>query len=262
MKIGFIGCGNMARAMISGILSSGTAAPENILASAKSAASREYIEKELGVIPAENREIAAACGVIFLTVKPAKYEEIIDEIRDEVKENAIIVTVAPGKTLEYLTSLFGFGVKIIRTMPNTPAMVGEGMTGVSVNENVTQADLDTVMKLLTAFGRAEVIPEKLMDTVTAVSGSSPAYIFMVIEAMADGAVAGGMPRAQAYRFAAQAVLGSAKMVLESDLNPAALKDMVCSPAGTTIEAVRVLEQKGLRSALIEAELACLKKCRA
>ena len=141
-------------------------------------------------------------------------------------------------------------------MPNTPALVGEGMTGACRNEYVTDEDYATVLQILGSFGEVETIPENLMDVCVSVSGSSPAYVFMLIEAMADGAVAEGMPRAQAYEFAAQAVYGSAKMVLETKKHPGELKDMVCSPAGTTIEAVRVLEQSGFRSAVIEAEKAC------
>ena len=141
-------------------------------------------------------------------------------------------------------------------MPNTPALVGEGMTGVSPNEAVKEEDLEKAMKLLSSFGKAEVIPEKLMDAVVSVSGSSPAYVFMMIEAMADGAVKLGMPRDKAYTFAAQAVMGSAKMVLETGRHPAELKDMVCSPAGTTIAAVQVLEEAGFRAGLIDAMEAC------
>lgn len=151
---------------------------------------------------------------------------------------------------------FGKPVRIVRTMPNTPALVGEGMTAACPNQYVTEKDKAYALKLLGAFGKVEVVPEHMIDAVVAVSGSSPAYVFMLIEAMADGAVAEGMPRAQAYEFAAQAVYGSAKMVLETKKHPGELKDMVCSPAGTTIEAVRVLEQSGFRSAVIEAEKAC------
>jgi pyrroline-5-carboxylate reductase len=146
-------------------------------------------------------------------------------------------------------------------MPNTPALVLEGCTGVCAGEHVTQEELEQVLVLLRAFGTAEVIPERIMDAVIGVSGSSPAYVFLFIEAMADGAVAAGMPRAQAYRFAAQAVLGSAKMVLETGMHPGALKDMVCSPGGTTIEAVKVLEEKGLRAAVMDAMEACVEKAR-
>ena len=152
-------------------------------------------------------------------------------------------------------------VKLVRCMPNTPALVGEGMTGVCCNEEVSDAEMQDVLKILESCGKAEMLPERLIDVVVSVSGSSPAYVFMFIEAMADAAVADGMPRAQAYRFAAQAVLGSAKMVLETGKHPGELKDMVCSPGGTTIEAVRVLEEKGMRSAVIEAMKACVKKGR-
>ena len=144
-------------------------------------------------------------------------------------------------------------------MPNTPAMVLEGMTAVCPNEFVTKDELDYVMKLLSSFGKCQVIKEYLIDAVIVASGSSPAFVYMFIEALADAAVIQGMPRDMAYKFAAQAVLGSAKMVLETGLHPGALKDMVCSPAGTTIEAVRVLEERGFRSSIIEAAVACAEK---
>ena len=137
-------------------------------------------------------------------------------------------------------------------MPNTPALVGEGMTAACPNDAVTEEEKNYALELLSSFGKVEIVPEHLIDAVVAVSGSSPAYIFMFIEAMADGAVAEGMPRPQAYQFAAQAVLGSAKMVLETGKHPGELKDMVCSPAGSTIEGVRILEQNGFRSAVFEA----------
>ena len=262
MKIGFIGCGNMATAMIHGILQSGLASERDLMASAKTAKTQKKITDELHLTCGTNEETASFSDVLFLAVKPQFYEDVILSVRDHVKKEALIVTLAPGKTLEWLGSLFGEDRKIIRTMPNTPAMVGEGMTAVCPNHSVTEEELDTVLTLLSSFGKAEVIPESLIDVATAVSGSSPAYIFLVIEAMADGAVADGMPRNKAYRFAAQAVLGSAKMVLETGKHPGELKDMVCSPGGTTMEAVRVLEEKGLRSALIEAEKACVRKARA
>ena len=180
----------------------------------------------------------------------------IEEIKDFVRDDQIIITIAPGKTLAWLEEQFGKKVKIVRTMPNTPAMVGEGMTAACPNKYVTEEELKHTVSILSAFGKVEVVPERLMDVVVSTSGSSPAYVFMFIEAMADAAVADGMPRAQAYKFAAQAVYGSAKMVLETGKHPGELKDMVCSPAGTTIEAVRVLERNGFRSAVIEAMKAC------
>lgn len=261
MKIGFIGCGNMASAMIGGIVKSRLAGQGEIMASAKSEKTQAKIRADENLLCGSNREVAAFADILFLAVKPQYYEEVILEIKDSVKKDAIIVTIAPGKTLKWLAGLFGQDRKIVRTMPNTPAMVGEGMTAVCPGRNVTEEELKTVLTILSSFGKAEVIPENLIDVATAVSGSSPAYIFLVIEAMADGAVADGMPRDKAYRFAAQAVLGSAKMVLETGRHPGELKDMVCSPGGTTMEAVRVLEEKGLRSALIEAEKACVRKSR-
>ncbi|MBO4291920.1 MAG: pyrroline-5-carboxylate reductase, partial [Lachnospiraceae bacterium] len=138
-------------------------------------------------------------------------------------------------------------------------LVLEGCTGACSNKNVTNKEMDMAMEVLGAFGRASVVPEKLMDAVVGVSGSSPAYVFMFIEAMADAAVVAGMPRAQAYEFCAQAVLGSAKLLLETGKHPGELKDMVCSPAGTTIEAVKVLEEKGFRAAVMDATLACIEK---
>ena len=261
MKIGFIGCGNMARGMIRGILASGAAAPEDLTASARSKDTQRMIREELRITCASNRQTAAGSDVLFLAVKPQVYEDVIREIRADVRDDAVIVSIAPGRTLAWLREQFGRDLKIIRTMPNTPAMVSAGMTGVCPGEGVPKEDLDRVLTLLKGFGLAEVVPEKLLDVVTSVSGSSPAYVFLFIEAMADGAVADGMPRAQAYRFAAQAVLGSAKLMLETGMHPGQLKDMVCSPGGTTMEAVRVLEEKGLRSAVIEAEKACVRKAR-
>ncbi|WP_336967326.1 pyrroline-5-carboxylate reductase, partial [Bacillus cereus] len=142
---------------------------------------------------------------------------------------------------------------------NTPALVGEGMSALCFNEMVTEKDIKEVLNIFNIFGQTEVINEKLMDVVTSISGSSPAYVYMFIEAMADAAVLGGMPRKQAYKFAAQAVLGSAKMVLETGIHPGELKDMVCSPSGTTIEAVVTLEEKGLRTAIISAMKRCTQK---
>ena len=261
-KLGFIGCGNMGKAMIHGVMASGKAQASDILASAKTESSREKNAAELGIrLTADNKSVAEFADILFLAVKPQYYEEVIAEIKDAVSDDEIIVSIAPGKSLSWFDEMFGKSLKVIRTMPNTPAMVGEGMMGVCANERVSQAELDIVLDLCSGFSKAEMIDEKLMDVVTAVSGSSPAYVFMFIEAMADAAVMDGMPRTQAYEFAAQSVLGSAKMVLETGMHPGVLKDMVCSPEGTTIEAVRVLEKSGFRSAVIEAQKACVEKAK-
>lgn len=262
MKLGFIGCGNMASAMMKGIIANGIIAAEDIIGADVFAPSREKAKETLGIaVTEDNREVATWAEIVVLSVKPQFYQDVIAGIKDCIKENQIIITLAPGKTLAWLEEQFGKTVKIIRTMPNTPAMVQEGMTAACPNDYVNQEELEMVCSILKGFGEVEVIPEKMIDAVVAVSGSSPAYVFMMIEAMADAAVAEGMPRNQAYKFAAKAVMGSAKMVLETGKHPGELKDMVCSPGGTTIEAVKVLEETGFRGALMDAMEVCAEKSR-
>lgn len=257
-NIGFIGCGNMGTAMMQGIIDSGKCSPQEIMISCRTQATLDAKKEQFGVqITTDNRKVAEFADVLFVAVKPQFYEEVLTEVRDALKKDVILISIAPGKTLQWFADLLGSETKVIRTMPNTPSMVKEGMMGMCAGARVTDEDMALVRDLCSGFSQTEVIPEHLMDVVTAVSGSSPAYVFMFIEAMADAAVAGGMPRQQAYKFAAQAVLGSAKMVLETGKHPGELKDMVCSPAGTTIQAVRVLEEKGMRSSVIEAMMKCL-----
>ena len=259
-KIGFIGCGNMAQAMISALVKSKLIESNQIITSNRSKNILEKMNKEYGItIASNNIEVAEKCDIVFLAVKPNLYEMVMKEIKDSKTIDKIFVSIAPGKTMEFLESHLGADAKILRTMPNTPSMVSEGMTAICPNQNINSEELELLVKLIESFGAVEIIEEKLFDAVVAVSGSSPAYVFMFIEAMADAAVIQGMPRAQAYRFAAQAVLGSAKMVLESKSHPGELKDMVCSPGGTTIEAVAVLEERGMRSAVIEAMRKCGQK---
>lgn len=259
MKIGFIGCGNMASAIMGGIIKEKVFAPADIYGADAFPAAVEKAVSRFGIqAEPDNVSLVKAVDVLVLAVKPQYYQTVIEEIRDAVSAQ-LVITIAPGKTLAWLSEQFGKDVRIVRTMPNTPAMVGRGMTAMCCNEFVTEADKETAGGILGGFGDYEIIPEHLMDAVVAVSGSSPAYVFMMIEAMADAAVMGGMPRQQAYKFAAKAVEGSAAMVSELGKHPGELKDMVCSPAGTTIEAVRVLEEKGFRSALIECMQACIDK---
>lgn len=261
MKVGFIGLGNMAEAMISGLLAKGMAAPQEIIGSAKTAATTEKMREKYGItVVSDNRQTAREADVLFLAVKPLIFPEIIAEIRDAVRAETIVVSIAAGRTLSYLKKAFGRPeLKILRCMPNTPALVLEGCTGVCAGAEVPAQDVEKVAVLLRSFGRADVVPERLMDAVVGVSGSSPAYVFLFIEAMADAAVAAGMPRKQAYEFAAQSVLGSAKMALETGLHPGELKDMVCSPGGTTIMAVKTLEEKGFRGTVMDAVEACIAK---
>lgn len=260
MKIGFIGIGNMAKAIIGGMLKQGIAAPGEIIGFAKTKETRERAEKEFGIrTAADNRQVAAEADVIILAVKPIFFSEVIGQIKEETKDTKLIISIAAGKTMEWIEGEFGKAVKLIRCMPNTPAMVGEGCTAVCTGGLVTKEEEEYCLKLMGSFGKAILIPERLMDAAGAVGGSSPAYVFMFIEAMADAGVEAGMPRKQAYEFAAQAVLGSAKLVLESGIHPGELKDMVCSPGGTTIEGVRVLEEKGMRAAVMGALGACVEK---
>lgn len=261
-KVGFIGCGNMAKAIIGGLINNAGITPKDIIAADASEAAIKKASDNIGIdTTLNNKEVASNSDVLFLSVKPQFYETVIAEIKDTISANQIVVTIAPGKTLAWLAERIGSDVKLVRTMPNTPALVGEGITAVCKNSLVSDEEFLYIMSLLSSFGLAEEISENLMDVVVSVSGSSPAYVFMFIEAMADAAVLDGMPRDKAYKFAAQAVLGSAKMVIETGKHPGELKDMVCSPAGTTIEAVRVLEEKGFRSSVIEAMKACTDKSR-
>lgn len=260
--IGFIGLGNMATAIIGGILQKGAAQKQNIVGSDKMTAACERVAEKYGITTYNsNSEVVRHADILFLAVKPQFFPEVLEEIRSEIRPETVIVSIAAGKTLDYIGQLLGGDKKIIRCMPNTPALVLEGCTGVCANDRVSETEFNEVMDLLRSFGVAEAVPERLMDVVVGVSGSSPAYVFMFLEAMADEAVAAGMPRKQAYTFAAQAVLGSAKLMLETGKHPGELKDMVCSPGGTTIQAVKVLEEKGLRSAVMDAMEACIEKSR-
>lgn len=260
--LGFIGCGNMAQAMLKGILAKGIYSSEEVIVSRRSETALEEIHAELGVqTTADNREVAGQADILVLAVKPYQFEQVIDEIAEVVKEDTLIISIAAGQSIANIEHLFGKNIKLVRTMPNTPALVLAGATGMCFNAHVTEEEKTRVVELFESFGVVAQVSEEMINTVIGVSGSAPAYIFMVIEAMADAAVADGMPRAQAYELAAQTVYGSAKMVLETGKHPGELKDMVCSPGGTTIEAVRVLEEKGLRSAIIEGQMACVKKAR-
>lgn len=262
MKIGVIGLGNMAGAMVGGILRAGLVDKSDITGADRSEVQIEAAKANLGINTTnDNLEAISGADIIILAVKPQVYPVVLDEIKNEIKAEQVIISIAPGKTLAYLEGFFGADKKIVRLMPNTPALVNAGCTGVCKNGNVTAEEFENVMAILGSFGKAFEVSENQMDAVVAISGSSPAYVFMFIEAMADAAVAEGLPRKTAYEMAAQAVMGSAKMVLDTGKHPGELKDMVCSPAGTTIEAVGVLEQEGFRASVIDAVRVCADKSR-
>jgi pyrroline-5-carboxylate reductase len=259
-NIGFIGCGNMAKAMIGGIVTSKLYVPQKITVSNPSNPSLQYIKEKFNVITTnDNVKVAEFADILILSVKPNKYMHVIDKIKTSVKHGTIIVSIAAGMNCETIEGYFGRDIKLIRSMPNTPAMVGEGMSALCRNKYVKDEDMEVVGQIFKAFGKVEVIEERLMDVVPGVSGSSPAFVYMFIEALADGAVLEGLPRDKAYKMAAQAVLGSAKMVLETGKHPGQLKDEVCSPAGTTIAAVYALEKNNFRGSIIEAVKVCTEK---
>ena len=250
--LGFIGCGNMAQAM----------QKDQIIVSRRNEEALAQIHRQLGVeTTTDNRKVAEKADVLVLAVKPFQFESVIREIAEFVSMNKVVISIAAGQSIADIEGFFGKEIKLVRTMPNTPALVLEGATGMCFNELMQDEEKQMAINLFESFGIVEVVSENMIDTVIGVSGSSPAYVFMFIEAMADAAVADGMPRDKAYKLAAQSGLGSAKMVLDTGRHPGELKDMVCSPGGTTIEAVRVLEEKGLRSAVIEGQKACVRKAR-
>lgn len=258
--IGFIGCGNMAKAMIAGLVSSGYVKPTQIIASNPSKPSLEECKTRWGIATTQdNTEVARKSQWLILAVKPYLYETVINQIQLHLSPETVVIMIAAGQTLKANEARFKQKVKLIKAMPNTPSMVGEGMSAICANSQVTPQEFLWATGVFASFGRVEQVKEEWMDVVAGVSGSSPAYTYLFIEALADGAVLKGMPRKLAYTFAAQAVLGSAKMVLETGLHPGELKDMVCSPGGTTIEAVAQLEAHGLRSAVIEAVRACTER---
>lgn len=260
MKYTFIGCGNMGSAIIGGILKSGVAAKEDITASDMYEPTRKKAEDTFGIrTVSDNHEAVKGADLVLIAVKPQGLENAVSGLSGILTKDQLIVSIVAGQSLERLESLLGADKKIVRVMPNTPALVGAGISGWCANGHVTDADKETVRKVLTSFGEAEEVPESLMGVVTSLSGSSPAYVFEFIEAMADAAVLDGMPRNKAYHFAAQTVLGSAKMVLETGKHPGELKDMVCSPAGTTIAGVAALERGGFRGTVIDAVHACTEK---
>ncbi|MCE4051126.1 MULTISPECIES: pyrroline-5-carboxylate reductase [Bacillaceae] len=259
-KISFIGSGKMAQAIFGGMLKSGFTRHEDLIASAKTAATSEMISKQYEIKTTIDNKIAASYGdIVVLAVKPYLYTEVLQEIKESIQENAIIVTIAAGVDLAYMEEQLSSESKIIRTMPNTPSLVGEGMSVVCPNGNVTEEEVQYIVDLFSSFGKVEVMEERLMDAIPAISGSSPAYAFLFIEALADGGVRSGIPRDTSYKLAAQALLGAAKMVLETGKHPGILKDEVCTPGGTTIEAIATLEQMQFRGAVMAAMDRCTEK---
>jgi pyrroline-5-carboxylate reductase len=253
VRWGFIGAGKMATALARGMIRAGTATANSIVASDPLEATRAAIVQETGVSIAENNlDLVRQSQVIVLAVKPQSMAEVLEQIRPVVGADHLVISIAAGVTLTTIGAALGADRRIVRVMPNTPALVGEGASGYCMGPHVRPGDEEVVRSCLAAVGRAHRVPESMLDAVTGLSGSGPAFVYMIIEALSDGGVRVGLPRDIATALAAQTVLGAAKMVLETGLHPGVLKDQVTSPGGTTIAGLHALERGGLRSALIDA----------
>ncbi len=256
-KLAIIGCGNMGRAIARGVLASDVASAEEVAISVRTEESAKRLSDDLGChVICDNASVAQEAEMILLAVKPYQMSEVLSDIREHISADQIIVSVIAGKSIqsieEGLMSIEVAGrLKVVRAMPNTPAMVGESMSALCINAHMNDTDIDRVVRVFSAFGKVVQVDEKLMDVVTGVSGSSPAFIYMIMEAMADAAVKWGMTRDQAYLFVSQSVLGAAKMLRDTGSHPGQLKDAVTSPGGTTIAGICALERAGLRAAMMD-----------
>lgn len=259
MKIGFIGMGNMGYAMLKGVLK--VVKNTEVLFADVSKERCVKVSEETGVVCVDsNAECANNAKYLILAVKPQYYPMVLKNIENVVRPDHVIISIAPGITIEHLKKELGADKRIVRAMPNTPALIGCGMTGLCYEEkDFDFNELEVVDRIFSSFGRYRKVEERLMSAVTCVSGSSPAYVYIFIEALADSAVKYGIPREMAYEMAAQTVMGSAKMVLETKQHPGVLKDNVCSPAGTTIAGVSALEEFGFRNSIIKAADECFKR---
>ncbi|NLV58105.1 MAG: pyrroline-5-carboxylate reductase [Clostridiales bacterium] len=260
-KLGLIGAGNMAGAILSGVIQKGFLQSYEIgLYDVNPSQCQKWQERYSVFVAKDNPSLVRTSEVIMLAVKPSYLRDVLEEIKPHVQGKKII-SIAAGWTTAMLTEILdeASGAQVLRVMPNTPAMVGEGYSALCQENTFDEGALSWAKQLFSTLGKVQEFPEKLFDAVIALTGSSPAYAYLFIEAMADGAVKLGMPRAEAYRGAAQAMLGAAKMVLETGEHPGKLKDDVCSPGGTTIEAVYALEQCGFRGIVMNALEACARK---
>ena len=259
-KLGVIGCGNMGGAMVRMIVKSGILKAEEILAADISGEQRARLNKDTGVSVTDSNIQAASASCLLLAVKPQFLREVCDGIRGHLGKDTLVISIVAGYTLAMLKEALGQpDAHIIRVMPNTPAMVGEGVLAMCRGEKVSDEEWAFAKGLLSCMGLVEEMKENLMDAVTGLSGSSPAFVFLFMEALADAGVRAGLPRAAAQRFAAQVLVGSGKLAQETGLHPGQLKDMVTSPAGTTIEGVAALEKNGFRYAVMEAVDAAVQK---
>ena len=262
LKIGFLGAGKMATALAKGFLNARLVKANQLCAADPQAAAREHFVAETGAqVFTANLPAAQTANVLILATKPDQVAAVLAEIADVFGQdhNLLLISIAAGVTLARLEGALPMGTRVIRVMPNTPALVGAGASAYALGTHATAADGDLAQQLLSAVGVALPLKESLLDAVTGLSGSGPAYVYQFIEALSDGGVAAGLPREVATRLAAQAVLGGAKMVLETGQHPGALKDQVTSPGGTTIEGLHELEKGRLRATVMNAVRAATEK---
>lgn len=250
----------MATAMAKGFLRAGLVSQSQLIASDVADGARQAFEHQLGARATEdNAEVVRFARILFIAVKPDQVLELLDEVRPRLTDAHLIISIAAGVTLGKIEDALFEGARVVRVMPNTPALVGASASAFSVGTSASREDAILVQKFLSAVGLALEVKEKLLDAVTGLSGSGPAYAFLMMEAMSDGAVAAGLPRDIATRLAAQTLLGAARLLLESGMHPGALKDMVTSPGGTTIEGLHELEKAGVRAGLMNAVRAAAEK---
>lgn len=256
---GFIGVGNMGKPLFKAAVN--TFGDNQVIYSSGPIDYMEGIAKETGIpYTKDNVTVTKNCKYLVLAVKPQIFPTILDEIKNYITKDHVVISIAVGITIDSIKKSLGQDVRVVRAMPNTPAQVNEGMTGISYSDDdFSQEEREIIDHFLTSFGQYEVFDEKLMNAVGCASGSSPAYAYMFIEALADSVVSLGIPRDKAYSIVAQTLLGSAKMVLETGEHPAKLKDNVCSPGGTTITGVKALEEHGFRNAIMKATEACYER---
>ena len=261
MKYGFIGCGNMGGAVARAVCK-GAGAGDVLLADHAADKARALAE-ELGCACGSNEQVASICDYIFLAVKPQMMADMLDELAPVLESRAetrpfVLVTMAAGLSMQQIRHMAGSGYPIIRMMPNTPVALGEGMI-LYCHDDVEPEQLQQWLSAMAPAGCLDPLPEHLIDAASAVSGCGPAWVYQFIEALADGGVAAGLPRDKAQTYAAQTLLGSARMVLETGRHPGELKDAVCSPGGSTIQGVRVLEERAFRGAVTDAVLSAYEK---
>lgn len=258
-SLGFIGGGNMAQAIIKGAVKKGTVSPDHVFVYDIDSDKTKALAENAGIISAEDMtSLCRNSDIIMVAVKPAVMETVLNQIKHVLGEKPL-VSIAAGWSADRIRAIIGIDKSVCRLMPNTPLMAGEGMSVFETPCNIPDDAFEFIERLFMSLGRIEHVPASAMDAVTAVSGSGPAYVFMFIEALSDAGVLCGLPRDKAMTLAAQTVFGSAKMVLDSGRHPGALKDAVCSPGGTTIEAVKSLESDGFRGAVIKAVEQCRNK---